>query len=211
MKSPPPLGPPEPRLLPPLLLPPEIEPEVEPRPSEPRVAELDGPLERVDLAGELTRALAPPEAERADLSEPPPALPAEDAKDSPPPEKPELLEPPPEAAPEVLASDVPPEATELGVARDDEPRSPPLPPETVTVTVPPPRPPLDIATDVIPPLEDPPRPPRRDGAIREIYFSAAVTPVRRSVFSMAADSAGAVRTATTFVCWAVSWRCRQVQ
>ena len=42
-----------------------------------------------------------------------------------------------------------------------------------------------------------PRPPRICGAIKETYFSAAVTPVRRSVRVSAPCWTGAVRTAAT--------------
>lgn len=182
---------------------------MEPRPSEPKVAEPEAPLLLLDLAGAATRD-APPDALRADRRPPPPLPPAEEATESPPPENPELLPPPPDAAPDVLASEVPAEATELPEPVEEPLRLPPdlsLPPlETVTVAIPPR---LDIWTDV--PLDDPPRPPRSEGAINEMYFSAAVTPVRRSVLAIGPDSAGAVRTATTLACVNFCWRCVHVQ
>jgi hypothetical protein len=188
---------------------------VDPSPSAPSVAELEGPLDREERAAVLTRA-APPEADRAERKLRPAPLPAEEASDSLPEEKPELLDPPPLEAPDVLASAEPAEATELPDPPEvppppreepDERSPPPPPPETVTTAIPP-RP--DIWIAIVPP-EDPPRPPRSDGAINDTYFSAAVTPVSRNVFSIVAVWAGAVRTATTLACFASSCRCFHVQ
>jgi hypothetical protein len=158
----------------------------------------------------------PPAAERAERRPSlAPLVVAEDASESLPPVNPELLPLPPEADPEVLAREVPADAIEDPLEEElldpldrlpfDELLLPPL--ETVTV-VEPPRPLPDIITDWV---ALPPRPPRREGAINDTYFSAAVTPVSRSVLAMESVCAGAVRTATTFACRARCCRCCQVQ
>jgi hypothetical protein len=169
-------------------------------PSEPSEEEAEGPLDReLERALEAALLTRPPlAAERAERSvEPPP--PAEEASESPLAPKAEPPPPPPDAALEVLASAVPAEATELPLAPvrlapelDEEDEEPPPPDVATTVT--PPRP--DIWTETEPP-EEPIRPPRSEGAIRDTYFSAAVTPVNRSVFETLPDCTGAIRTATT--------------
>jgi hypothetical protein len=167
-------------------------------PSEPREEELEGPLDReLDRALEAALLARPPlAADRADRSVDP-APPAEEASESPPAPNADPPPPAPDAALDVLAKAVPAEATELPLApvrlapeldEEDEP-----PPELLTFVVPP-RP--AICTETEPP-EEPIRPPRSDGAISDMYFSAAVTPVKRNVLETLPDATGAVRTTTT--------------
>lgn len=208
MKSPPglpPPGPPPPPREPPVdpPLPPGIWLAVDPSPSEPVEAEVVERLREVVAALVVVgRAVRPVPPVRRLL----PAAPAEEETVSP-----ETLEPPPPpppAAPEVEATifppDIeveasvdapPPEEPDDEPPPEDPPRDPPLllppPPDDTIIVIPPPRPPPPIIV-----TEPPPRPPRIEGAMSDTYFSAAVEPVSRNVFSIGAAAAVAVRIVT---------------